>query len=101
MSRVGHPVLSGKQPAEFLLGAGEFFHSRTHGFVGDGHVEIADGARGTRMVAGNKPARVAGDDDAEAVVLVIVGFGVFVDKDQRSAVKQVAVPFGRCFEAAE
>jgi hypothetical protein len=40
------------------------------------------------MEAGPQAAGVAGDDGGQAVVLVVVGFGVLVDVEERRAVEQ-------------
>src|SRR5215469_5641021 len=66
-----------------------------HHFVRESDVEITHRSRGFRVQARGETAGVAGNNHAQSVVLVRIGFRVFVDVNQATVVEQSAVTFRR------
>src|SRR5262249_17790117 len=73
---------------------GEVIDAGAHDAIRQGLVEIAHRTGHFGVGSGDQIPGVAGDDRREAVVLVIVRFGVLVDVEQAAVIEQSAVAFG-------
>ena len=72
----------------------ELSDARAHDLIGNRHIDVAHRSGDPGMSAFGKVLASAGNNHGQAAVLMRVGFGMFVNKDQGRVIEQLPSPSG-------
>src|SRR5262245_3742932 len=88
---------SGENLGQLAVGRREALQPRAHNIVGKGEVKISRSPRGSRVEAGFQPFGMSGENDRQAVVLVVIRLGMLVNQKRGAAIEQRPVSFRNRF----